>query len=319
MSRPGRPRTGAPTLREIAERTGYGLMTVSRALGPDPEAVTADKRLRIQAVAAELNYRPNLNIRALRRGSGTLVGLLCERFDARVHDLLIGLHDVLVPQGLLPCLMVIGHHQARPGMDPGTATIHHLVERRMAAVLAVLPRPDALPDWLPALRQEAHERGLPTLLAGAAPQQADLPLVRSDLPAAASLLVEHAAAQGARLAVVDENPGDPWTTALAGLITATATERGVPWFRLLPDQDLPDHAVPVATSTAALLALAGQRTPPAGWISSGDASTCPLAGLAVDLADRDLGTLAGQLLIEALAGRPLPACTDLPPRHRRAT
>jgi len=69
------------TLAEVARWAGVSLATASRALhGSADRKVRPDLRARVQAAAAELNYSPNANARAIVRGTTTTVGLV-------VHDI----------------------------------------------------------------------------------------------------------------------------------------------------------------------------------------------------------------------------------------
>ncbi|WP_331376450.1 LacI family DNA-binding transcriptional regulator [Sinorhizobium chiapasense] len=54
-----------PKIKDIAERAGVSVATVSRALS-DSALVTAETRQRIHDLARELNYRPNVSARNLR-------------------------------------------------------------------------------------------------------------------------------------------------------------------------------------------------------------------------------------------------------------
>jgi len=64
-----------PTIRDIAEIAGVAISTVSRALS-NPGRVNARTRSRVEAIAAELNYVPSSNGRALRSGRTNRVALL---------------------------------------------------------------------------------------------------------------------------------------------------------------------------------------------------------------------------------------------------
>jgi LacI family transcriptional regulator len=91
MSRPGfssdtdgftGPNRGAreearATLKTIAEATGFALTTVSRALKNEAD-IGAETRAKVQAVAAELGYRPDRAAQGLRTGRTLVVGLILD-------------------------------------------------------------------------------------------------------------------------------------------------------------------------------------------------------------------------------------------------
>jgi LacI family transcriptional regulator len=69
------------TLADVARWAGVSLATASRALhGSTGRTVGPELRARVRAAAAELNYSPNANARAIVRGTTTTVGLI-------VHDI----------------------------------------------------------------------------------------------------------------------------------------------------------------------------------------------------------------------------------------
>ncbi|MBQ8633820.1 MAG: LacI family DNA-binding transcriptional regulator [Lachnospiraceae bacterium] len=65
------------TIREISERAGVSIATVSKVLNGKPgvKQETADE---ILAIANELNYRPNLNARFLKSGRSQTLGIITE-------------------------------------------------------------------------------------------------------------------------------------------------------------------------------------------------------------------------------------------------
>ena len=72
-------RTKQVTLKDIARELGVADMTVSRALSPDPETaalVSRKTRARIQKLAADLGYTPNLMARGFVTGRTNTLGLL---------------------------------------------------------------------------------------------------------------------------------------------------------------------------------------------------------------------------------------------------
>jgi len=63
------------TLRDIAEKAGVSVITVSRAMNNKPD-VTPETRQRILTIATELNYTPNAHARALVGGKSNIIGLV---------------------------------------------------------------------------------------------------------------------------------------------------------------------------------------------------------------------------------------------------
>ena len=62
-------------LRDIAQRLGLSVMSVSRALRDSPD-IAAATRARVRAAAHELGYVPNITARGLRTRSTTLLGVV---------------------------------------------------------------------------------------------------------------------------------------------------------------------------------------------------------------------------------------------------
>jgi len=79
-----------PTLKDIARIAGVDVSTVSRVLRSTSDASTThETRARILATAAELNYRPNVAARVLRRTRSNYIGVV-------VHDLTNSLYHSVV-------------------------------------------------------------------------------------------------------------------------------------------------------------------------------------------------------------------------------
>ncbi len=64
-----------PTLRTIAEETGFAIATVSRALSDDPRIAEATRR-KVHDAADRLNYMPDRAAQRLRTGRTKVIGLL---------------------------------------------------------------------------------------------------------------------------------------------------------------------------------------------------------------------------------------------------
>jgi DNA-binding LacI/PurR family transcriptional regulator len=77
----------ATTLRDVAERAGVSITTVSRILNGRDTGVPIREttRARIISVAAELGYRPNLLARALRGSRSSLLGVIARDVTDPFH------------------------------------------------------------------------------------------------------------------------------------------------------------------------------------------------------------------------------------------
>jgi LacI family transcriptional regulator len=74
-------------LRDVAERAGVDPSLVSRVLsGSLPFSIRDETRERIVAAAAELDYRPNAQARALRRRRSMLIGMIVPTLSNVVYE-----------------------------------------------------------------------------------------------------------------------------------------------------------------------------------------------------------------------------------------
>lgn len=102
---------GVVSLRTLSTHLGLSMAAISRVLSGSPAArsIPPATQERIFAAARELNYRPNLLARSLRRGQSTSVGVLIpdisEGYSAHV---LAGIEETLSAAGYV--LVMITHH-----------------------------------------------------------------------------------------------------------------------------------------------------------------------------------------------------------------
>ena len=82
-----RSRPGAITLRDVAERSGVSITTVSRILNDRLSGVPIreETRRRVTSTAAELGYTPNLMARALRGSRSSLIGVIARDIADPFH------------------------------------------------------------------------------------------------------------------------------------------------------------------------------------------------------------------------------------------
>ncbi len=92
-----RNRSGKPTLRTVAERTGFAVTTVSRALADDPR-ISEKTRALVAKAAQELGYVPDRAAQRLRTGRTKVISLLINpehEFLGFTDELLAGIVGTL--------------------------------------------------------------------------------------------------------------------------------------------------------------------------------------------------------------------------------
>lgn len=79
------------TIKEVAQRAGVSIRTVSRVLNDNPHVANATRE-RVQTVIEELDFRPSAAARYMRTGQSQLIGFLTDELaqNAFSYDLIIG-------------------------------------------------------------------------------------------------------------------------------------------------------------------------------------------------------------------------------------
>lgn len=120
-------------LKDIAERAGLTIMTVSRALRGTRD-VSPATRERIRALAAEMGYVPDVTARGLRTRNSGLLGVLIPTVTDPIHArTLLALEEQARAAGYD---LLLGHTLRQPEIEE--ATIRRLLGRRVEG-LFLLP------------------------------------------------------------------------------------------------------------------------------------------------------------------------------------
>jgi LacI family transcriptional regulator len=197
-ARSGEPRSGKPTIRDIAREAGVSVATVSRVTHDDPR-VTLGTRDRVQEAIDRLGYRPSALGRALSYRRTNTLGIVLPGLGGPYFAQLIeGAESVAVERGVV--INVLGTH-LRPD---AVAAVRQLAEHTDGIIVAGGTIPD---EEIARLART----GRVVVVAGDA---ADVPWVRTDGRSAAAGLTSHLIDVHGhrRLRFVGEPQGSPDTT-----------------------------------------------------------------------------------------------------------
>lgn len=186
----------AVTIRDVARQAGVGIGTVSRVLNDSP-LVSEEKRQRVQAAIAELDYSPSSVARRLSRGRSMAIAVIAPFFTRRSY---------------VERLQGIEHVLSAGGYDLILYNVETVARRDEC--LRALPRGERLDGLLilslapdDAEAERLRQIGAPTVLIDAYHEA--LPTVTVDDVAGARRAVEHLIGLGhRRIAYVGEHVDD---------------------------------------------------------------------------------------------------------------
>lgn len=157
------------TIKEIARRAGVGTTTVSRVLNDQPY-VSADKRQRVEAAIADLDYHPSQTARHLRGSPSGLLGFLTDDVATTPYavDIIRGAQDVAWAHNMV--LLVTDSGGDERVAEAAVSVFH---ERAVEGIIyaAMYHRPVTLPRGL---------SDLPTVLANCYLEDGSAPAVVPD-------------------------------------------------------------------------------------------------------------------------------------------
>jgi LacI family transcriptional regulator len=122
-----------PTIKEVAERAGVSVSTVSRVLNNYPFVSDAARRRVVDAMEA-LEYRPDVAARSMRTGSSRTVGFVVSDISNPLFATIAkGVDSVLVPHGYS---LVLANSENDPEHEAGLLSA--LRQRRLDGLIAAV-------------------------------------------------------------------------------------------------------------------------------------------------------------------------------------
>jgi DNA-binding LacI/PurR family transcriptional regulator len=208
------------TLQDVAREAGVAVSTVSRALS-HPERVSARTREHVRAIAARMDYRPNLLARALPSGRTRMLALLVTDItNPHQFGLIRGAE---AQAGAAGYTLVLADSRGRPELEAElTARLGSSVD---GFVLASSRRPDAeLADLLGRRPLALYNREL-----------AGFPSVVDDQADGSRQVVEHLLALGHRSLAYLGGPRNAWSETMRWeALSARSRKAGATIVRLGP-------------------------------------------------------------------------------------
>ncbi|QUH04165.1 LacI family DNA-binding transcriptional regulator [Saccharopolyspora erythraea] len=181
-----------PTLKDIAERAGVSVSTVSYALNDSSKVVlSAETRARVRRIAKELGYIPNSVARSLRSRSSNIVGML-------VTKPLTNPRFAAIVQGASAALAEERMHLTILSDPSSGAYLADYRSGRLDGIVFVGHDDEAVPH---AFAEASRLEGLPfvALDCGPAADGASYSTVDFDYALGARQMIEHVAARGFRV------------------------------------------------------------------------------------------------------------------------
>ncbi|MEZ4862180.1 MAG: LacI family DNA-binding transcriptional regulator [Caldilineaceae bacterium] len=140
------------TIRDIANKAGVSIKTVSRVLNNEPMVGEAT-HARVLSVMDELGYVPNILAQRLARGRANVIGLLCHNATrAYIHDVLSGALVGAHPRGYGVVTILVDPYQR----DDQEMLLHMVAQQRVDGYLFTPPC-----DNMPLILEQLHQRTVP--------------------------------------------------------------------------------------------------------------------------------------------------------------
>lgn len=247
-----------PTLRSLAEVTGFSIATISRALSDDPR-IAVKTRATVAQAAAAAGYVPNRAARRLRTGRTQVVTLLLNtehEFLGFTHEFLSGMTETLRGTGY--SVNVVPDHVGEDRLEP----VRNILRNNLADGV-LFTRTEAFDPRVRMLL----EADFPFVSHGRTEFTTPHPYVDFDNEAFARTAVQRLVAKGRkRLALILPEDRFTFTQHLRYGFLSAAREAAVE-HEIVAGVTLDSHSTDIA---AAMRASRESETPPDGYVCVGE-------------------------------------------------
>ena len=170
------------TIKDIAERTGLAVSTVSMAINNHPKIKESTKKL-VKDIAEKLHYTPNVSARALSKRRTNLMGVLIPSvMDSFYPELIQGIEDVLFETEINP---IICHTRDNPEKEK--IYFRRLLDKQVDGIIFEPPVGNQISDQL----MEAKAKDVPMVAILRSMPGIDVPYVVVDNKQGAYMATKH--------------------------------------------------------------------------------------------------------------------------------
>jgi LacI family transcriptional regulator len=228
-------------IRDVAEKAGVSVTTVSHVLNDTPHTRVAEEtRVRVRDAARTLGYGPNRMAQALRTNRSGLIGLLSEEIATTPHAgrIILGAQDAAREHDLT--LVIINTERQADGSSHRD-DVQALIDRQVDAMLyaTMYHRQVSLPP---------NMQGLPAVLIDSTDRAGIVPAVVPDEVGGAIAAVSHLVEAGhTRIGFLNNDDDVPATHLRFAGYRQVLQENGIPFDEALvasaPSETIPGHAL----------------------------------------------------------------------------
>ena len=163
------------SMKEIAERAGVSMMTVSRVLRKESNVAPWTEN-RVRQIAEELGYKPNRLVRGIQSGRSGIVSFVVPSGHAITPSILEGAYDYFHDKDMIMALDLIHGHYGEAAEAEQSKLINRLLESRVDGFILLPVNEEASPLYF----REILDRKIPLVLVDRQPSDFTADFVGTD-------------------------------------------------------------------------------------------------------------------------------------------
>lgn len=163
------------SMKQIAERAGVSMMTVSRVLRNESNVAPETEKL-IRGIADELGYKPNRLVRGIQSGRSGIVSIVVPAGHAIAPSILEGAYDYFHEKDMIMALDLVHGHYGQQASAEQSKVINRLLESRVDGFILLPVDEEAGPLYY----KEVVDRKIPLVLVDRQPSGFDVDFVGTD-------------------------------------------------------------------------------------------------------------------------------------------